>query len=74
MGPAVKPTIELGDTLPADTGSHRRKQLALAVCSAVSYLSSLGRLSGCGGHWSAQLISVGMGYQPHEKIALPMCV
>lgn len=43
----MKPTRELGDTLPTDVGSHRRKQLALAVCSAVSlsYLSSLGRLS-----------------------------
>lgn len=53
--------------LPADVGPHRRKKLALAVLSAVSYLSSLGRLraarSGCGGHWSALLIFVGMGHQ-----------
>lgn len=63
----VKPTRELGDMLPADVGPHRRKKLALAVRSAVSYLSSLGRLraacSGCGGHWSALLIFVGMGHQ-----------
>lgn len=74
----VKPTRELSDMLPADVGPHRRKQLALAVCSAMSYLSSPGRLraacSGCGGHWSAWLISMGRGHQPHEKLALSMCV
>jgi len=65
----VEPTRELGDTLPAAVGARRREQLPPAVCCVLP--SNLGTLRaacrGCGGHWSAQLSSVGAAISPVES-------